>query len=376
MKFQKPTLSLFLALFSITFLFGQQMDFSKVDKHAKEAPASKAQSIEKLAEYLTKNFDSETEKIRSIYVWMTDNIKYNHRVINNNNISIEQRLKKEKAERVLKSKWAVCEGYSNLFHELCSSAGIASEVVIGKVKKVDGKIAPIGHAWNVVRADGRWYPLDVTWGAGGLSDENNKFVKRFNEQFFLSDPVDFIQNHFPKDPLFQLVNNPISFDEFKNHDKIAVSENTNQNITFDNLTDSLNFYSSLVGEEKILNGCKRILSFDPTNGHANNFIAKHHYDKAQAFWQVYQNESQEVLKKKKPLTWEMVEKWETKLVEFRIQRQLTEQYLSNIPSNDPYRVNKKNILSSIKESKRMDSMVDKQFDEYKRYLRATGSQKN
>ena len=376
MQFQKPTLSLIFLLFFVPFLFSQQYDFSKVDKYAKETPTSKTQSIEKLADHLTKKFDSETEKVRSIYVWLTDNIKYNHRVVNNNNISIEQRLKKEKAARVLKSKWAVCEGYSNLFHELCNSAGIASEVVTGKVKKQDGKIAPIGHAWNVVRANGKWHPIDVTWGAGGLSGEKNKFVKKFNEQFFLAKPIDFIQNHFPKDPLFQLLENPINFDQFKKNDLINLPGNSASSHSFISLKDSLDFYFALEGDEKTMNSCKRILTYNPSSGYANNFIAKNHYDKAQAAWQVYQDESQEVFKKKKPLTWDMVEKWETKLAEFRKQRQLTEHYLLKIPSNDPYRVNKKNILASIKESKRLDPKIEKQFAEYKRYLNATGSPKN
>ncbi|MEZ4957634.1 MAG: transglutaminase domain-containing protein [Saprospiraceae bacterium] len=202
---------LFLLLLTHLFvcqIFGQS-DFSKVDQYARDTPSSQAQSIEKLAAHLTSKFKTETESVRAIYVWMAENIRYNHHVIDNGNISIEQRLKKEKPEKVLKAKWAVCEGYSNLFHALCQEAGIACEVVTGIVKDQNGKIPAIGHAWNVVRVDGGWHPIDVTWGAGGLSGDNNKFVKNFKDDYFLTDPAVFIQNHYPHDPLFQLLETPL-----------------------------------------------------------------------------------------------------------------------------------------------------------------------
>ena len=219
-----------------------QTDFSKIDQYARETPSSKTQSIEKLAAYLTKP-QSERESVRAIYVWMAENIKYNHRVINNNRISIEQRLKKEKAERVLKAKWAVCEGYSNLFQALCSAGGIACEIVTGIVKDQNGDIPAIGHAWNIVRVDGQWLPVDVTWGAGGLSDENDKFVKDFKEDYFLSDPIIFVQNHLPHDPLFQLLENPINSEDFKKGNQQVQLESTSQTPVFPNIKDSLNYYS-------------------------------------------------------------------------------------------------------------------------------------
>ncbi len=51
---------------------------------------------------------------------------------------------------------ALCEGYSKAFSYLCSVAGIENMIVTGKTGKTD-------HMWNMVKLDGNWYHVDVTW---------------------------------------------------------------------------------------------------------------------------------------------------------------------------------------------------------------------
>jgi hypothetical protein len=50
---------------------------------------------------------------------------------------------------------AVCEGYSEAFKLLCDRAGIDCIIVTGEL---DG----VGHAWNRVRINEKWYDVDVT----------------------------------------------------------------------------------------------------------------------------------------------------------------------------------------------------------------------
>lgn len=52
---------------------------------------------------------------------------------------------------------AVCEGYSRAMQLLCSYAGLQCALIRGTS---DG----VGHMWNAVRINGKWYHLDVTWG--------------------------------------------------------------------------------------------------------------------------------------------------------------------------------------------------------------------
>ncbi len=377
MKKQTPLsfITLLFLLFPI-IIFSQNFDYSKIDEFARNVPGSKANSIDGLAEHLTKKYNTEREKTRAIFIWMTENIKYNYRVLNNDNISIQQRLKKEKPERVLKAKWAVCEGYSNLFNALCNAANIGSEVVSGKVKDHSGKIPKIGHAWNVVKVDGQWYPIDVTWSAGGLSDKNGKYVKSFKDDYFLASPAYFIQDHFPSDPVFQLTENPIPFSVFKNNKKIELKKYAEVEINFQNITDSLNYHHQLNRPEKKIKSCERILRFDENNSYANFNIAKFHYEQAKPIWEIYQTESKKVFNKKEKLTWEKIEKWERIIEQFRNKLKETEKYLSKIPINDQYAFNKKTIMHSLKQNKEIDGQINKQFSEFKRYLEATGVERN
>lgn len=52
--------------------------------------------------------------------------------------------------------YGVCEDYANLFHEMCTRAGI-------QCRKIVGKSRGEGHAWNQIYVDGTWYSVDCTW---------------------------------------------------------------------------------------------------------------------------------------------------------------------------------------------------------------------
>lgn len=51
---------------------------------------------------------------------------------------------------------ALCEGYSKTFMYLCQSAGIECICVSGSSKNEP-------HMWNMIKLDGEWYHVDVTW---------------------------------------------------------------------------------------------------------------------------------------------------------------------------------------------------------------------
>ena len=83
------------------------------------------------------------------------------------------------------------------------------------------------NAWTALRLDNNWQLVDCHWGARHISKprdgitsmkltsyESNDFRYELDEFFFLSDPHDLIYMHFPDDPAWQLLEDPISLEEF------------------------------------------------------------------------------------------------------------------------------------------------------------------
>ncbi|MGN1417008.1 MAG: transglutaminase domain-containing protein [Oscillospiraceae bacterium] len=54
---------------------------------------------------------------------------------------------------IVKNK-AQCQGYSRAFSYLCNLCGIETDIVLGESEQ---------HMWNMVRIDGKWYHIDLTW---------------------------------------------------------------------------------------------------------------------------------------------------------------------------------------------------------------------
>ena len=54
----------------------QGQAFDAIDQHAKNAPATATHSVEKLAEYLNQHTQTNVEKVRSYYTWLTHHIAY------------------------------------------------------------------------------------------------------------------------------------------------------------------------------------------------------------------------------------------------------------------------------------------------------------
>ncbi|XP_067669745.1 kyphoscoliosis peptidase-like [Haliotis asinina] len=195
--------------------------FEAIDTYALKAPVSACVSVTKLAQYLVQPAKNDIEKARAFYKWIAENISYD---------AFGVRLKtygRQDAERVLQKRQGVCEGYANLFLSLCSEVGIACKMVIGfsKGRNYNPEIgftpeSETAHAWNIVYVSGQWLPLDVTWGAGNV-DEYNRFQKRYEDMFFLTDPKDFAVKHFPymdndmeKSKTSQLLKRPLSLEAF------------------------------------------------------------------------------------------------------------------------------------------------------------------
>lgn len=82
----------------------------------------------------------------------------------------------------------VCQGYATMFYYMALKAGVDCRIITGTGKSSTGS-GP--HAWNIVKLDGQWYNLDVTWD----SNYKDSIGGNTNYTFFLKSASDFAANH-------------------------------------------------------------------------------------------------------------------------------------------------------------------------------------
>jgi transglutaminase/protease-like cytokinesis protein 3 len=207
-------------------------DFSEVDQHARSVV--KASTYEQTAEKLTAPFKSEAGKARAIFIWITDNLAYDtkkfkeqlknpvrERIVAETREELEmikERKRIEIAEKAFRKEKGVCEDYAYLFHYMCQHIGIESAFIPGygrfSAQEINRDHRGSNHAWNAVKIQGYWYLLDATWAAGSTNMAEGKFTKDYKEGLFMTPPDRFILTHFPDDPVWQLLENPVKKEAF------------------------------------------------------------------------------------------------------------------------------------------------------------------
>ncbi len=183
--------------------------YARADAVALAVRCEPGASVASLARTLTGGLTSDEERAREIFRWIAENVSY----------SAARPASSGGAEAVLRSRTAACEGYASLFAAICRAAGLEAEVISGYSKgyhyRAGGALSlKPDHAWNAVKIGGVWKLVDCTWGAGYM-DDSGRFHRLFNGHYFLTPPEEFIFDHFPEDPKWQLVARPVSREEYQ-----------------------------------------------------------------------------------------------------------------------------------------------------------------
>lgn len=204
-------------------------DFKKADSVAAMFPKFSLKDVRLLADTLTSPFNTDVEKFRSIFKWVTNNIAYDVDLYMKDQAKQREYRRDPKKLRKwnatfsklmisrLKSQYkTVCSGYSELVEELCMHAGISCKVIIGygRTSMQAGDVADSNHAWNAVKLDDKWYLCDATWSAGFGDIDARKFQRNFTEAYFLSSPDYFIRRHYPSDTAWSLLLKKPTREEF------------------------------------------------------------------------------------------------------------------------------------------------------------------
>jgi hypothetical protein len=185
----------------------KKFDYRKADSIAVYFPKKKYKNISEITKPLTESLSTDHEKFRAIFRWITENIEYN-----------KSAGSLAEGDKIIRKNKAVCQGFSNLLKEMCESVNIPCDVVVGytktEPKDINRKLKKTDHAWNTVKLYGKEYLVDVTWATSKYNVYSRRFMKEFDEYYFLTPPEKFILDHFPKDKKYQLLEKPHKAKQF------------------------------------------------------------------------------------------------------------------------------------------------------------------
>lgn len=147
--------------------------------------------------------DTINDKVKIIYDWICANIQY------------DTTKKINDADRCWKIRRGVCLAYCELFCYMAEKVGLSVEIIIGKAKTPQSKIADEKHAWLFVYTgayDGIF--IDPTWGAGQV--ENGIFKRNSDtSMWFDVSPFWMAFSHFPDDKYWTKTEIEISEEQFE-----------------------------------------------------------------------------------------------------------------------------------------------------------------
>lgn len=138
---------------------------------------------------------TDYEKVKAIHDYIINRVTY------------DENLTKHSAYNALINKSAVCEGYSAAAYLMFMKAGIECRIV-------NGTAGGGPHSWNIVKVNGKWYNIDLTWD-DPITSTGEQII---TYDYFLKNAKDF-KNHY-RDPEYStatfLKTYPIAAQSYKN----------------------------------------------------------------------------------------------------------------------------------------------------------------
>lgn len=202
-------------------------------------PSAQTYSTAAIAGYVQDNFTTDRDKLEAIYSWVTANIHYDKDSMYNINWGVDEHTK---AASTIRRRKGVCENFATVFTDIASKCGIPAFTITGYTN-VSGNIKRAGHSWSAVQLDKEWLLCDPTWDAGNGN----------RTSWFLLPPAQFIDTHMPFDPLWQLLPQPLSQQDFINGRSAA-----KKNAVIWNVADSVDGFMQLDSLQQLEATSRRI----------------------------------------------------------------------------------------------------------------------
>ena len=201
-------------------------------------PSAQTFSTTDIAENVKQKFTTDRDKVHAIYTWVAANIRYDTDSANIINMGPDPNAKVTAA---LRRRRGVCENYAAIFNEVCIKSGLTSFIIDGYTKQ-NGFVDKSGHSWCAVYIDNNWLLCDPTWDEG-----------RGTTKYFLVQPSEMIATHMPFDPMWQLLDQPITHSQFYSGNFYTNTRQPNFNYA-----DSIAAYSKMDSLQRFKSSAYRI----------------------------------------------------------------------------------------------------------------------
>lgn len=172
--------------------FSLSQTYAKVDSIALSVKNKRYKTIENLVSDLTQNLETDEEKYRVFYTYITETFSYTYSYIN--------------PKKCLSSKKGNCETIANLYKEMCQISNLKCEKVDGYIRDANRLkgffvfLRKPTHAWNIIELNNKKAIVDAAWGLSKtVGVHSSKIVERGNLDFFFNAPPKlFSLTHYPK----------------------------------------------------------------------------------------------------------------------------------------------------------------------------------
>ena len=132
----------------------------KMDEHFEE--------LDRLSERLKGKSDYDT--VLSVHDYLIEHFEYDYNTNMANHTDIDG----------FEDGVMVCSGYSLAAYYLLNKAGVETRLVTG----YGGDGEPTNnHMWNIVKVDGQWYNLDITWDDEGGANKSYEYFLKCDDDF-------------------------------------------------------------------------------------------------------------------------------------------------------------------------------------------------
>ena len=148
---------------------------------------------------LINEHQSEYDRVRILHDYLKANVKYDMEAANSNHLSDRAISESHTIVGALINHKCVCEGFAKAMKFLCDKIGIVCWVISGKG---NNSLESGPHSWNIVKINGYYHHVDVTWdnqyaensktpnyGYLNLSDEEISKDHTWNRKNYPSCPV-------------------------------------------------------------------------------------------------------------------------------------------------------------------------------------------